>query len=273
MRWSCSWCTISEHTSICSFATSLKGAALQDLWSRYLKLAKGLILHGWFPLIVLATILLFLIFFVVILPRMLLEWDLSPERGSLQPVELAKATNDVRTTLLQGLGGGVLLLGAYFTWRQLHVSREGQITERFTRAIVNIGDQALDVRLGGIYALERITRDSPADRATVAEVLCAYVRTHSPWPPKLEGQPSVESSLQDIPELRVRAPDVQAALTVFSRNKLHGTVYPRLDLSQTDLRKAELFGFHLASADLVCGLLKRLFGPLIDRVGDHRGAL
>jgi uncharacterized protein YjbI with pentapeptide repeats len=181
---------------------------------------------------------------------MLLERDLGPERADLKPVELAKATNDVRTTLLQGLGGGVLLLGAYFTWRQLQVSREGQITERFTKAIANIGDQALDVRLGGIYALERITKDSPADRATVAEVLSAYVRTHSPWPPRLEGQAVVESPLRDIPELRVRAPDVQAALTVLSRNKLHETAHPRLDLGQTDLRKAELFGFQLESADL-----------------------
>src|SRR5690348_12266081 len=36
--------------------------------------------------------------------------------------------NQVRTTLLQGLGGVALLLGAYFTWRQLRIAREGQIT-------------------------------------------------------------------------------------------------------------------------------------------------
>ena len=36
--------------------------------------------------------------------------------------------NQVRTTLLQGLGGAVLLVGAYFTYRQLRTAREGQIT-------------------------------------------------------------------------------------------------------------------------------------------------
>jgi hypothetical protein len=32
--------------------------------------------------------------------------------------------NEAGATLLQGLAGGVLLLGAYFTWRQLQLSRQ-----------------------------------------------------------------------------------------------------------------------------------------------------
>jgi hypothetical protein len=91
--------------------------------------------------------------------------------------------NDARATLLHGLAGGVLLLGAYFTWRQLQLSRqeltqtlhatgeqldatrrqlaiaqEGQLAERFSRAIEHLGSsqENLDVRLGGIFALEWI---------------------------------------------------------------------------------------------------------------------
>jgi hypothetical protein len=56
--------------------------------------------------------------------------------GSLEGL---KAQNEVRTTLLQGLGGVALLMGAYFTYRQLHTAWEGQITERFTRAIDQLG--------------------------------------------------------------------------------------------------------------------------------------
>jgi hypothetical protein len=37
-----------------------------------------------------------------------------------------------------------------------------------------------DVTVGGIYALERIARDSPDDRAAIGEVLTAYVRGHAP---------------------------------------------------------------------------------------------
>jgi hypothetical protein len=38
--------------------------------------------------------------------------------AKVTPTELAEARNNVRTTLLQGLGGFVLLVGAYLTWRQ-----------------------------------------------------------------------------------------------------------------------------------------------------------
>jgi hypothetical protein len=71
-------------------------------------------------------------------------------------LEGLKAQNQVRTTLLQGFGGMVLLAGAYVTYRQLTNSREqlqiaqqGQITERFTRAIDQLGHAQLDVRLAG----------------------------------------------------------------------------------------------------------------------------
>lgn len=124
-------------------------------------------------------------------------------------LEGLKAQNEVRTTLLQGLAGVVLLLGAYFTYRQvansreqlahsreqLQIARQGQITERFTRAIDQLGHAQLDVRLGGIYALERIARDSSADRAAIGEVLTAFVRSHAPWPPRVPDQPAARRRL------------------------------------------------------------------------------
>jgi hypothetical protein len=76
-----------------------------------------------------------------------------------------EAENDVRSTLLQGLVGLVLAAGLYFTAQTLRLNRqsaerasesaartyelerEGQITERFTRAIDQLGNEKLDVRL------------------------------------------------------------------------------------------------------------------------------
>ena len=43
------------------------------------------------------------------------------------------------------------------------IAQEGQITERFTRAVEHLGSDNLEIRLGGIYALERIARDSVRD--------------------------------------------------------------------------------------------------------------
>jgi hypothetical protein len=182
--------------------------------------------------------------------------ELKREQGRLQ--------NDARATLLQALAGGALLLGAYFTWRQVqtgrqqvHLAEQGQITERFTRAIDQLGSEHLDVRLGGIYALERIAHDSPGDRSTIGEVLTAYIRGHAPWPPRLDGQPPAEAAIEEVAFLRLRAPDVQAALTVLGRGRFAGPdpEAPRLDLSDTDLRRAylsrsDLRGARLYNADL-----------------------
>jgi hypothetical protein len=148
-----------------------------------------------------------------------------------------KLRNDARTTLLQGLGGLAVLAGATAAYRQVRIAREGQVTERFTRAIDQLGHGNLDVRLGGIYALERITLDSERDRSTIAEVLTAYVRGHAPWPPSRPGQPHKDLAVEDIAPLQRWAPDVQAALTVLARRA--PAFGPDLDLRHTDLRGAE----------------------------------
>ena len=53
------------------------------------------------------------------------------------------------------------------------------MTDRYTRVIGQLGSDKLDVRIGGIYALERIARDSAIDHPTVMEVLAAFIREHS----------------------------------------------------------------------------------------------
>jgi hypothetical protein len=163
-----------------------------------------------------------------------------------------KLQNDVRNTLLQGVGGVAVLAGALFAFRQLRVTREGQVTERYTRAIDQLGSENLDVRLGGIYALERMANDSPQDRATIAEVLTAFVRGHSPWPPTRQGQLAEDAFkypyLEDMPTLQVRAPDVQAALTVLGRRKLPPRTAEWLDFRDTDLRRADLWKARLQEA-------------------------
>lgn len=149
-----------------------------------------------------------------------------------------KLQNDARSTLLQGLGGTVLLLGAFFTWQQLRVTREGQVTDRYTKAVDQLGNEELAVRLGGIYALQRIARDSPSDRDTIAEILCAYARTA-----KHKSRPSED--LQS-PPLDQWAPDVQASLTIlgFWRDRVGGDAQWR-DFHGGDYRGANLVKAYL----------------------------
>jgi hypothetical protein len=93
----------------------------------------------------------------------------------------AKLQNDARATLLQAMAGLLLIAGAVATWRQVQISRETQITERFSRAVEQLGSDNEDRRVGGIYTLERVAKDSHRDRRIVQAVIAAYVRRHAPW--------------------------------------------------------------------------------------------
>jgi hypothetical protein len=205
--------------------------------------------------------LLVLVAVLVMLPVLLV-----PAGAITDDKELYKARNDVRGTLVQVLAGGLVATGLVFTARTLDLNRSGQVTERFTRAVDQLNQREQDkvnVRLGGIYALERIANDSDDDLPTVVEVLCAHVREYSPWPPRQPGQAPVDltpDQLRKLPDLRTRAPDLQAVLTVLSRlPDVHPsrpgrarttTDQVRRDLSRTDLRRSDLRGAHLEGADL-----------------------
>jgi hypothetical protein len=131
---------------------------------------------------------------------------------------------------------------------QQHLVEQGQITDRFSKAIEQLGSDKLDIRLGGIYALERIIRDSAADEPPIIEVLSAFVRDHA-------ALPAVPPSPNTSDDSRL-ATDVQATLTVLGRRPdpdnphhraidLHG-----VRLAGANLHRASLIGADLADADL-----------------------
>jgi hypothetical protein len=150
----------------------------------------------------------------------------------------------------QIVAGAALLSGLYFTWRTLQVNREGQITERFTRAIDQLGSKELEIRLGGIYALERIARDSERDHWSIMEVLTAYVRQHAPWS-SAEGKEGTEDA--DVVK-KVPSPDadIQAIMTVIQRRlRSYGHGEPdSLDLHNTNLKGVNLSGANLERVNL-----------------------
>lgn len=55
-------------------------------------------------------------------------------------------------------------------------AQEEHRTERFAKAVEQLGNERIEVNLGGIYSLERLAKDSSRDYGTVIEVLTAYVR-------------------------------------------------------------------------------------------------
>jgi hypothetical protein len=146
---------------------------------------------------------------------------------------------------------------------ELRVAAEGQISDRFTKAIEQLGAADLDVRLGGLYALERLARHSPSDQPTVVEVLSAFIRDH------VRRQLTVTRTR---PRLYRVATDVSAALTVLGRrDRTHdGGVradfrradftqldLPDIDLAGADFTRANLAGAHLTGVNLTYANLTR----------------
>jgi hypothetical protein len=208
---------------------------------------------------VLGVVALFAV--VVALLLVFLDWYVAPNKPGEK--------KDLILALAQILGGTALLSGLYFTWRTLQVNREGQITDRFTRAIDQLGkvddegNKLFEIRLGGIYALERIARESEEDHWPIMEVLTAYVRQHAPWRPEggrgEEADSAVEkksvedsSSDSDTAEVSTPDPDIQAIMTVLRRrSRFFGHGEPEhLDLRETNLSGADLRGANLMGADL-----------------------
>ncbi|MER7662817.1 pentapeptide repeat-containing protein [Streptomyces sp. NPDC096193] len=60
---------------------------------------------------------------------------------------------------------------------QADLTREGQVTERYVEAVKLLSSDNLTQQLGGIYALERVMKDSARDHPTVVEVLSAFIQT------------------------------------------------------------------------------------------------
>ncbi len=111
------------------------------------------------------------------------------------------------------LGAGALiaaiLAAPFVIWRTLIAQRtvdlqhQGQITDRISKAVEQLGAEKtvklpgkdglvveqtkpnIEVRIGGLYALERIAQDSMTfdkgrDHISMMEILCAYIRENAP---------------------------------------------------------------------------------------------
>ncbi|MEU0544810.1 pentapeptide repeat-containing protein [Nocardia sp. NPDC005978] len=120
---------------------------------------------------------------------------------------------------------------------QAGLARQTAITDRFAKAIEQLGNEKLDVRLGGVYLLERLATDSPNDRPQIFEVLSAFVRTHAPNTAACDASPEAKVSV-----------DVQAVLTVIGRRDMARTEF--IDLSNTCLVRASLENANLQGAQL-----------------------
>ena len=148
------------------------------------------------------------------------------------------------------------------------------LTQRFADATQHLASKELTVRLGAIFALERMARNSARDHWAIVEILTAYIRENSPWKPSptvdkimervLAEQGTTDANVSERycsalakdehgstspPELK---PDIQLVLSVLGRRvnspDREGQTWQVLNLQGTDLQGADLRGINFDRA-------------------------
>ncbi len=198
--------------------------------------------------------------------------------------ETLKLEDDTRKTIAQIIGGVVILGGLFFTYNSYRLSiekqdldREGQITERFTKAVELLSNQDATARSGALYALERISKDSTKDHWTIMDILSSYVSGRSPNKklavedgegpdatngPEAKNKPAKTGQVKNE---RVKA-DIEAALVILgrgyhdqdakgvqmrlSRANLSEAILNGLDFRLTHFVFSDLSGIYLVNSDL-----------------------
>jgi hypothetical protein len=148
---------------------------------------------------------------------------------------------------------------------QTKADRQRRITESFSKATEQLASEKIEARLGGIYTLERISRESPDDYWIVMETLTAFLREHARWKEKDETTEQYETTSETLVELytgmwvRAEQPgpatDIAAVLTVIVRRDVQSMAREKqkgwtLNFRRSDLRRANLYRVHLEGACL-----------------------
>lgn len=198
--------------------------------------------------------LLFMLTLAVVLPR-----RLAPRGLAQSEIERRKLQLEMVRTSAEALGGAFVLVTLVLAWQQvvstqdqLEVAQQGQITERFTRAVDQLGSNNTTVRVGGIYALESIAQDSRQNRPAIMEILASFLRQNSPVLDAPETRDWQAARFQAVPA------DVEAAAIVIGRRNREDEitsdrVCSRLNAPNSvcilSLRRVNLSGINLNNMD------------------------
>jgi hypothetical protein len=184
------------------------------------------------------------------------------------PKARADVEDNFRKTVVQTIGAAAVLIGAGFALfqflqqqqttqsqflQQQKAAHDLLISNQVSKGFEQLAGEKIEMRLGGIYALEGVMNDktSPQYHQPVLEALCAFVRE------KTIGKTASKDKLATYDPKDKPATDVQAAITVIGRRikgpgvvDLANVSVPVADLSGADLSGANLRGANLAVATL-----------------------
>ena len=171
-----------------------------------------------------------------------------------------RGENESLSTTIRNLGlviGGVIAI-ILAIWRsrvaerQAGTAQQSLMNERYQRGAEMLGNSVFSVRMGGIYALQRLAQEYPQQyHIQIMELFCAFAR-YPTGSEGVTGGPYADEP-SDPPKLRE---DIQAVLTAIARRSEAALACERaandyrLDLLGADLGGAALQGANLARAGL-----------------------
>jgi uncharacterized protein YjbI with pentapeptide repeats len=144
------------------------------------------------------------------------------ERNSTRYFEIQ---DEARRTLAQVILGVFSAFILFLTWRRaraadetLKVAREQHVTDRLSKAIEQLGASeetrpVVEIRIGAIYALERLSMDSPRDYWAIVNILGEYLSQHA-RPENLQA-----TTLKTFLNTNFIRSDLKASLTVLGRRR------------------------------------------------------
>ncbi len=127
--------------------------------------------------------------------------------------------------------------------RQADAAQQSLLNERYQRGAEMLGNEVLSVRLGGIYALQRLAEEQPEQyHIQIMRLFCSFVR----HPIKDEGT-KARSGTEDAPRVRE---DVQAVMAAIGSRRMRQLELERDANFKLDLRYADLSSLWLEKANL-----------------------
>ncbi len=130
--------------------------------------------------------------------------------------------------------------------RQVETAQQGLLNERYQKGAEMLGSEVFSVRLGGIYALQRLAEEHPEQyHVQIMQLLCAYVRNPT-------GQASIQVlRYEDGKPVYGPREDVQAVMyAIGNRSDADMALERAAENFRLDLRNVPLYHSHLSNLNL-----------------------
>jgi len=182
---------------------------------------------------------------VLYVPQWVLRTD--DTWSKLTPSQKYKAVADLRSALLQTVGGFVLAVGAITAIRQYLLARAQSSTDRaakyveaFTKAIEQLASENAATSTAGIYALDRLASTYPEESQRIVEILTSFITSR-----RKDADLVIPTAIAAVSRHRSSSEVVNLSGSYLANMKLRNLDLHNINFDKCDLRDADFGGSRL----------------------------